>query len=215
MDTRIHGRDLSGRVIIDNGLTKNQNRTILGYDQEAWVHERLSESTKNGKQWRILGNQVLFAPFLPLLNIPILTDSWDGYPYARDRLLRHIKDNNIDNTVFVTGDIHSSWVFDLPFGGKYDKRTGNGSIAVEFVTPSVTSPSAELFSGILQSVLLLRLPALRYTNLPDHGYMVLEVTPSQITTQYHYMKTVKSVSEETFLGPRFVVKAGENKISRT
>ena len=49
----------------------------------------------------------------------------------------------IDNFAVLTGDVHSSWAYDLPrdpFGG-YDKATGKGSLGVEFAGTSVTSPS--------------------------------------------------------------------------
>ena len=42
-----------------------------------------------------------------------------------------------------TGDIHSSWAYDLPrrpFDG-YDKTSGKGSLGVEFAGTSISSPS--------------------------------------------------------------------------
>ena len=48
------------------------------------------------------------------------------------------------DVVVLTGDIHSSWAMDLtemPYdAAMYDPATGEGSLAVEFVTPAITSP---------------------------------------------------------------------------
>ena len=67
------------------------------------------------------------------------------YPHARTRLLNVLEEGRIDNVAVLTGDIHSSWALDVardPFGAAYSASTGKGSLAVEFVTPSVTSPSS-------------------------------------------------------------------------
>ena len=34
-------------------------------------------------------------------------DTWQGYPREREELLTHIRDEKIDDVVFVTGDIHT------------------------------------------------------------------------------------------------------------
>jgi alkaline phosphatase D len=46
--------------------------------------------------------------------VPINTDQWGGYQADQMELLRYIKSNRIGNTVFLTGDIHSSWGNELP-----------------------------------------------------------------------------------------------------
>ncbi|MBK6279208.1 MAG: alkaline phosphatase D family protein [Gammaproteobacteria bacterium] len=40
-------------------------------------------------------------------------DQWDGYPQARRRILEHLGRAGIDNVVFLTRDIHSSWALDV------------------------------------------------------------------------------------------------------
>jgi alkaline phosphatase D len=47
-------------------------------------------------------------------------DAWDGYTANRKRVLEHIRDNKIDNTVILAGDSHASWVSDLSYPG--DKK---------------------------------------------------------------------------------------------
>ena len=61
-------------------------------------------------------------------------DNWQGYPQEREELLGHIKDEGIDDVVFITGDIH------LFLAGDVRTDLGNGeSVAVEFVGGSITS----------------------------------------------------------------------------
>lgn len=67
----------------------------------------------------------------------------DGYPENRKRVTDHLSKNMINNTVLLTGDIHASFAFDIttsPYDRHvYNPVTGDGSIAVELVSTSVTS----------------------------------------------------------------------------
>lgn len=168
LDTRLEGRE-EQILDITNPALYDPNRTILGSTQKAWLKSEMTGSTAI---WKVIGNQVIFSPFTvgwaALLDTSttyeevesIFLDIWDGYPAERTELIHHIAQNNIDNTVFLTGDFHSSFAFDvtdtpnvlnivnvpgvgpLPFYNPspvYDPATGSGSVAVEFATPSITS----------------------------------------------------------------------------
>lgn len=67
-------------------------------------------------------------------------DQWDGYPAERDALLGHINDNDMENVVILSGDVHVSLTLDLhrdPF------HSTDAPIAVEIVTPSLTSQNLD------------------------------------------------------------------------
>ena len=40
-------------------------------------------------------------------------DAWDGYRANRARVLNHLYNNSIDNTIILSGDSHANWVSDL------------------------------------------------------------------------------------------------------
>jgi alkaline phosphatase D len=74
---------------------------------------------------------------------------WDGYLAQRTRVLDVIERENIRNLVVLSGDAHSSWGFDVarnPWSG-YRPATGEGSLAVELVTPAISSPTPTMFAG--------------------------------------------------------------------
>lgn len=108
-------------------------------------------------------------------------DQWDGYAAARARVLDELARKKIGNVAILTGDIHSSWGNDItanPFDpSSYDSATGKGSIAVEFVTPAVTSPGigdsaqATLLAGAIRQTH----PHVKYVNLSRRGYALLDV----------------------------------------
>ena len=103
-----------------------------------WLLGELDASQARGTRWRLVGQQVVFAPlgnFNP--------DQWDGYPQARRRILEHLHRAGIGNVVVLTGDIHSSWALDVapdPYDrARYDGQSGRGAQAVEFVPPGIAS----------------------------------------------------------------------------
>ena len=88
--------------IMFNGTADDPARTMLGFDQEAWLTEHLAAAKERGAAWRVLGQQVMFAPLnlAPLPDLPALNllrlpseglalnpDQWDGYNANRQRLL--------------------------------------------------------------------------------------------------------------------------------
>ena len=74
--------------------------------------------------------------------VPYNVDQWDGYEADRSRVIRHLRDNAVKDTVFLTGDIHSGWACDVPADPASYPATGD-SVAVELVCTSVTSDNLD------------------------------------------------------------------------
>lgn len=168
LDTRLEGRVKPPTNFDDADLPA---RTILGSTQYNWFINQLSTSTA---KWKVIGNQVLFSDMnvgfgaVDAQGQPAITnlaairavenlfiDNWESYPTERNAILDSIEAKGIKNTIFLTGDSHASWSFDLnkkpvkypdplvlnlptPYAG-YNPTTGAGSVGVEFATPSITS----------------------------------------------------------------------------
>jgi alkaline phosphatase D len=172
VDTRLHGRD-------EQGVNQSDpNRSILGSDQYQWLTDELNQSAS---QWKVLGNQVIFAP-VTVFGIPINDDAWDGYPAERNAVLDHVRDNSIDNFTIITGDVHTSWAFDL--------ERSNDHVGVEFVTPSVTSPGVPLNVG---SILQIENPHIKYVELTQHGFIILTMDQQKIQSDWFFVNTIDQV----------------------
>lgn len=185
LDTRLEGRDEqagTGAGVADT------NRTLLGAEQLDWFKNTLNESQA---QWKLIGNQVMIAP-LRIFGNPVNEDQWDGYPAERDRVLTHIRNNNMDNCVFLTGDIHTSWGNDVPLNtGSYNASTGAGSDAVEFVCTSVSSGSFLTF-GIPLALIQTFNPYIKYAELTKRGYLLLEINPQFTQGDWIHLSTVET-----------------------
>jgi alkaline phosphatase D len=200
LDTRLEGRD--EQVGASSTELNNPDRTLLGEDQLEWLKNGLLNSTK---QWNILGQQVMMAPLLAF-GVPVNTDQWDGYPVERANILNHIMNNDIENIVVLTGDIHTSWAIDIPLNG-YDASTGNNSAGVEFVTTSITSPGFDLGvgGGLIQSFN----PHVKYVNLNRRGYIVLDVNKERTQAEWYHVDNITTTTYTENLANAFYVNSGE------
>lgn len=206
LDTRLIGRDeqTTGSGIDD------PNRSMLGPDQLGWL---ASEMRNSSAQWKILGQQVMMAPLeVPFIG-PVNPDAWDGYRAERDRVYDSVLTNNVENVVVLTGDIHTFWANDLPLSG-YDPATGDNSIGVEFVVASVTKENGGLPAG--QQVIQLANQHMKYVNLADHGYIVLDVNQQRAQADYYFIDDIDNPSTYgDSEGPHYFVRNTESHLNDT
>jgi alkaline phosphatase D len=195
IDTRLYDRDQ--QVAANSPNLNDTTRQMIGAVQRAWLENQLSNSTQ---KWNIIGQQVMFAP-LKVLNQIVNADQWDGYPAERNRVINFIMDNNIPNPVILTGDIHTAWANDIPYQN-YNGTTGAGSMGVEFVTTSVTSPGADFISNLSSfgnSVIKSQNPHMKFIDLTRRGYLILDLNHQRVQGDFYFVNRVDQVSsQETF-----------------
>jgi alkaline phosphatase D len=228
LDTRHYGRDQQSAAkpvsptagFPANDLVANDpSRTLLGFDQEAWLNERLSLSQSRGATWRLLGQQIMMAQLSPsggqtLFNL----DQWDGYRPARQRLFDGIRDNGVNNLVVLTGDIHTSWANELTANpwdpGTYNPGTGAGVAGVEFVTPAVTSAGILNPVEAAQTAAFVRSvsPHMKYAELNKRGYVLLDLDHERVQAEFWHVATVDAASRQETMAAAFINEAGANRL---
>lgn len=144
----------------------DEDQTMLGAEQEAWLTEGLTGSKAI---WKVLAQQTVMKA-LVLGDIVLNVDQWDGYPAARARLLSTIEDEGIENVVVLTGDIHAAGAADLR---SPDAGLTGPIVASELVGTSISSPGLAAALGSLDLSPL----GLAYANFSDNGYARCTVTP--------------------------------------
>jgi len=190
LDTRLHGREEQAGTT--GSAVNDPNRTILGGDQYSWLASGLLSSTS---RWKVMGQQVMMAP-LKVAGIGVNDDQWDGYPAERNKIMSFVLANNINDIVVVTGDIHCSWGNDIPTANY--QSNGTGSAFVEFVTPSVTSPGFPI--GVGAGIIQFANPHIKYTNLDDHGFLILDINQQRSQSDWFYVNTVDQSSNQYSYG---------------
>ena len=216
LDTRgLRDRQLPGAVTEELAAP---GRSLLGQEQEAWLFAQLQQSQRAGARWRLLGQQVLFAPVTPPM-VPVQNaDVWDGYPAARGRIFDLLADERIRDVAILTGDLHSSWGLDVPRNpwSGYNAQSGAGSLAVEFVTPAISSPPLFADPVLKERASLLRLaaPHLKYLDGDQRGYVLLDVTRERLLAEWHFVPTVATRTDATTNAMSLVCEHGSSRLTR-
>lgn len=216
LDTRIVGRDRQ-MPREDTSTIELASRQLLGAEQEAWLAEQVVASVRGKATWNLLGQQVMFAPQTEPGLRASNPDSWDGYRAARARVFDMIGRAKAGNVAVLTGDVHSSWAYDLPrdpFKG-YDKATGKGSLGVEFAGTSVTSPS-NLGRGPegpkqLADIMAAR-PHLHYVDGQYRGYFIVELTRQRLQADFYRVATITERSSAERFEKGFITESGRNHL---
>lgn len=185
LDTRLYGRDEQ----VTGGAIDDPTRNMIGPEQLGWLSAELQNS--NAK-WKVIGQQVMMAPLeVPFIG-PINTDQWDGYRAERQRLYDSILTKQISNVVVLTGDIHSAWANDLPTSN-YVPATGAGSVGVEFVGTSITSTNSVV--GVPVGIINSANPHIKYVNLSQHGYFLLDVNQQRAQADYWFVTNIANANQ--------------------
>lgn len=188
------------------------DKKLLGEPQYQWLTQNLYNSYhEDNIKWRIIGNQVMFAP-LEILGWTANKDQWDGYKIERQRLLNFITGWNIKNNVIITGDIHTAWANDVPnpILGNYGNNGQGCANAVEFICTSITSPSTNFGGGIGALAIMWQNPHVRWVELVNRGYSIVDVTNSRVQCDYYFIDNISSTSFNRYWNKSWYILNNEN-----
>ncbi len=210
IDTRLYDRDV--QVAINAPNLNDTTRKMIGQIQLAWLENQLANSNQ---KWNVIGQQVMFAP-LKALGQPINMDQWDGYPAERKRIMDFIMNNNIPNPVILTGDIHTSWANDIPYQN-YNGTTGAGSMGVEYVTSSVTSPGADFISsltGLGVPLIKSQNPHMKFVDITKRGFVLLDLNHQRIQGDYYFVDRVDQISNQVTFAEGWYCEDGTRRLQK-
>lgn len=210
---------------------QDPERRMLGNYQEQWLRRKLSASRAT---WQVLGQQVLMAPLYspdlePLLDLekesmvspellqrnivlsksnpPLLLDTWDGYPIAREQLLADLQ-THARNPVVISGDLHTA------MGNELIPHGSETPVAVEFMTTSVSSPGfaeylPEVRPGAIRDAAQALNPWVKYMDTDRRGWLRVDVTHEQCSAEWHLLSTVHAPDYEPTIDRQLSVRAGQ------
>ncbi|WP_448852578.1 alkaline phosphatase D family protein [Corynebacterium sp. 335C] len=215
----------------DMRQTDDPSRSILGSDQFNYLAGRWRTSDA---KWNIVGNSVMFTPVLippmdpeatravtqllgmPEEGMPYNLDQWDGYAAERRRVIQMMGDEGLDNVVFLTGDIHSSWACDVPNApGRYP---ADGVAAVEIVCTSVSAPNIDdivklpqdnPISHAAETALAAANRHVQWIEFDRHGYVAVHFHPDDIRAEYRLVEDKAVPDQPLHTAATFVARRGE------
>ena len=204
------------------------------------ISEALSGSVAKGQPWRVIGNQipmarmlvpdvvglgVLPAPDEASLDahkrlawlgqhaLPFYTDTWDGYPAAREVFYDTCKASGASDLLVLTGDSHSFWANNL-----YD---ANGiSMGVELGTAGVTSPGDFVDSGFddetaraLDKAFSDHVPEVSWTDNMHQGYVRIVLRADAAQASFIAVSTVLTPAYEVSPIKSFTIRKDTTGLS--
>lgn len=236
LDTRLVGRDqqpdaASGATVETIGAAmRDPSRRLLGAAQEDWLRHVLGEA--NGT-WQVIGQQVMLTPTLspelePLLdrtrdsmlspeqlqyyvdmsrgNPPMLLDTWNGYPAARQQFLADLA-ALAKNPVVLSGDLHTS------MAGNLHLPERDAAVAVELMTGSIASPGfaeylPETHPGAVRDATLALNPSLVYMETDRRGWLDVRFDHGRCDARWRLLDTVHDVNFRVSVDRHLHVLAG-------
>lgn len=176
-----------GQIVTDAACPDRRDpaRTFLGFDQERWLYDGLANTQA---RWTVLGQDLVMAGLRFGDGGPdtkFWTDTWDGFPVARERLTQAIATLKPRNPVVLSGDYHSFWTNDVKLNAD---DPASATIATEFVGTSITSTGPS-YEGLMSA--MPNNPQIKFFESRKRGYMSIDVTPNQMTTRYRTISDVR------------------------
>lgn len=219
---RLRYGDLASFVMLDDRQYRSENPcgdgesercatafdpaiTMLGAQQEKWFAEAMD---KANTEWTFIVQQLLVAQLdhdQGLHKQRFWNDAWDGYPGARERLLKTIQGSKAKNPVILTGDWHSTFVNDvkLDFDNRYSPV-----MATEFVTPAITSGGDDEPYGPYYAPMIPYNQHIRYYDGDRRGHFRMKLTRDELTAELRFVNKVEAKDGKPYRAARFTVESG-------
>lgn len=183
--------------------------TMLGEAQERWLFDGLEKSRA---RWKVVPQQVMLAPLDRVAGPEKIysMDKWAAAPAGLSRFLSFLKEGSIDNTVVLTGDIHTNWVCNLPVD---INDPGSASVATEFVGTSISSGGNGMDVREDTAKVLSENPFVKFFNA-QRGYVNCVVTPEMFQADYRVMDQVETPGGAVSTRASFVVENGKPGVEK-
>lgn len=191
-------------------------REMLSPAMTAFLQQQLAASVGDGVPWRLIGNampmarmpvpdlaamgipRITAAPESPVpdlfwkgrMNLPFYEDTWDGYPWARERFYDTARAAGAHDLLVLTGDSHSFWTNAL-------HGADGQPMGIEIGTAGISSPGDFVESGFPPDVAARidrafeqTIPEVLWTDNLHQGYVRVELERDRAQVTYRAVNTL-------------------------
>ncbi len=144
--------------------------------------------------------------------LPFYPDTWDGYPWARERLYDLSREAGAGDLIFLTGDSHSFWANSL-------KDAAGRPAGLELGTAGITSPGDFVESGFgdglsraLDQAFADHVPEVVWTDNMHQGYVRLDLHRDNAEATFVAVDTIRSRAFRPFIVNRFLIERDTNGV---
>ena len=177
-------------------------RSFLGASQRDWLLNRMPVKSSS---WNLLAQPTVFAPTTIARRSRewLHTDSWDGYPIERERLLSGFADTRVVNPVVFSGDVHVFYANSL----HQNDRPDTPAVGAEFVCGAITTPppSARYVRAVEASR-----SSVRYANPDDRGYLRINLNARQMQVDVMGVSDIARADSPVRRLSSFILESGQS-----
>ena len=175
-------------------------RTILGWEQESWLHDALGRSRA---RWNVLAQQTQMTAY-PRRDPEHpddprrfeTVDTWQGYPASRDRIVARWREAKVPNPLVVGGDIHAFVASEIR-----DRETP--------VAPCMVGGSITTFAGDkLLRANTAENAAYLFADNDVRGYGRIDLTPGHATATFRAIREPNDPRTSAYDLAQFTVESG-------
>jgi alkaline phosphatase D len=217
------------------------DRKMISDTNQQLVKQTFKESIIASRPWRILGNASPIARMLVpdieglgvtdgesteqlasdaakslfwkgKYNLPFYTDTWDGYPWAREQLYKACKEVGVQDLIFLTGDSHNFWVNQLA-------DAQGAPMGVELGTAGITSPGDFVDAGWkpqiannLDRSFEDQLDEVVWTDSFHQGFVKLQLGQHTAKASYIAVSTLLSENYTTSVVKQVLIQKDKNRL---
>lgn len=186
-------------------------RSLLGWGQEQWLYRQLAEDGRphgaEGTRWTVLAQPTLLSARHYPSGLQS-TDSWDGYPAARQRLVRHLTPGAQQpvprNSLLLGGDLHQNFVCSVQADPDAAPDRRNPAVASEFCSTSITSRSGTTQAKL--DAMLTHTPHMLLARCEERGYGLADITPDRCTTELRAVANPLRADSRVYTLARYTVE---------
>ena len=182
------------------------SQAVLGGKQLSWLTTQLLNSQS---QWKLVAFKGLFSQVendREFKNLIHPLDYWDYATAERKQLADSIITHKVKNVVFLSANAGGSWAFDINRISAPDKmKNYEARLAVEFATPDITPGAPDELTDELKNIEARMVSnkgnsQLKYVNLRDPGYLLLQMEFEKLSASWFYVDRTDSVPAAETLG---------------
>lgn len=212
------------------------DRPMISPELEADLDKALRRSVASGQPWRVIGSPMIIArtvmpdivgeglipdPFAApeaakgiqalawkgKLGLPLYTDQWDGYGWARERFYDRARAAGAADLVVLSGDSHSFWANRL--ADAQGRPAG-----VEFGTAGITSPGDfvetgfdRATAGAIDDALARHNPEVVWSDNLHQGYVRIDLGRSAGKATFIAVETIRRPDSGTRILKQFAFRS--------
>lgn len=177
------------------------SRVFMGPKQEWWLQDGLKDKHA---RWNVIPQQVWMTQ-VARENGTFATDTWDGYPAERGRLMKFLHESQVRNPIVLTGDSHTNLIADLKLDFDDPKSPVVGA---ELAGTSISSNGTSAAQAPMWQQRVAAQPHLKWYEGTKRGYVACTLDRTQCHADVYAVEDIRDRNSKVNVAASFRIEDG-------